>query len=221
MDTDEMRRRVQDQRHNSQAVIDGKFRRLRRGEPHTAPFVRLIEEMRRAGGEGCIVPDVDPEFGGTEARAFVLLNHPIRTTSRRHRGSGLLSLDNADQTAANCYQFYEDVGLDRRYTVHWNASPWMDSNGDPLNLDVVLAVHHTARALGLLHDLRIAALLGKQAQTFWRRLVDSQPRFAAVRVVESWSPGPPGINSPGRRRDQVRDALREVRDAVTPDHRGE
>jgi hypothetical protein len=207
------RRTVSQQRHKDRLVVDAKLQRLRRNEPHTAPLVQLVNDMRAAGGAGCIVPDVDPEFGGVDARALVLLNHPIRTTSRRHQGSGLLSLDNADQTAANSYAAYEAVGLDRRYTLHWNASPWMDQDAQPLDLGVQAAITYTSRLVELLHDLRIVVLLGSQTQRYWPRLVAARPRFTRIPTASSWSPGPPGINMPGRMDDLIQ-TLRYVRDVV-------
>jgi hypothetical protein len=72
------RRRLREQRHNDQLVVDAKHERLRRGEPHTADIAALVDEIAAATYGPGSVPYPDPEFAGVHARALMLLQDPSR-----------------------------------------------------------------------------------------------------------------------------------------------
>ena len=80
----------------------------------------LADEIAAARGlpRGA-VPYPGPAFGGVHARALVLLEAPGPATDIG-KGSGLLSLENDDPTAARAYR---TAGLDVARCVHWNLVP--------------------------------------------------------------------------------------------------
>ncbi len=90
------------------------------GAPHVAPIQALVDEIREVR-QTDTVPYVDPVSGGVLARVLFVLESPARPAAL---GSGMLSPDNNDQTAANMWQLYRQSGLTRSAALHWNAVPW-------------------------------------------------------------------------------------------------
>jgi hypothetical protein len=63
-----------------------------------APLTRLVEEMNE--GHEHLAPWFDPDGGGTTARVLFLHENPGRRATSA-RGSGFISADNNDETAAS------------------------------------------------------------------------------------------------------------------------
>ena len=69
------------------------------------------------------VPDFDPLDGGVEARALFLFEKPGRMTAGQS-GSGFISRDNDDPTAAAIFEFMQQAAIPRELTIIWNVIPW-------------------------------------------------------------------------------------------------
>lgn len=93
-------------------------------EPHVAPVNSFVERIRPERGQ--YVPYVDPDSGGVLARVLFVLESPAKPASH---GSGMLSADNDDETAANMWAAYRESGLPRTHGLHWNAVPWYVGDG--------------------------------------------------------------------------------------------
>lgn len=94
--------------HRAPAVVAAKVARI--DEPHVKPLNAVVREINDARGAGS-VPWFDPDGGGANARILFLLECPGPKATQR-KGSGLISADNDDPTAANFFALRE-------------AAPWL------------------------------------------------------------------------------------------------
>lgn len=169
-------------------------------EEHVAPVQALVDEIREERGTDS-VPYVDPDSGGVGAKVLFILESPARPAAL---GSGMLSPDNDDETAANMWRLYEQSGLPRSAGLHWNAVPWyVGENGKEKNVshrDVLEGGLWLDRLLDLLPDLRLIVTMGKPAamafKTYsiardgqhaaWASCLHPSPRNKATRP-ERWA----------------------------------
>ena len=83
-------------------------------------------------------------------------------------GSGMLSPDNDDQTAANMWRLYEQSGRPRSTALHWNAVPWyVGEDGREKSVkarEVLAGALWLVRLLDLLPELRLVVTMGKPAE---------------------------------------------------------
>ena len=123
--------------------------------PHVAPLVAygalLAERLGKA------VPDVDPLDGGVNARLLILLETP----GPKVLGTGFVSRDNPDGTAANMFRFLTQAGIARSDTVIWNIVPWLiqtvgERNRNPTRAEVAEGLRHLPDFLDLLPRLELA-----------------------------------------------------------------
>ncbi|HEY5857552.1 MAG TPA: uracil-DNA glycosylase [Aldersonia sp.] len=151
-------------------VVADKLCRIR--DPHVAPINALADEIADHNGLARgMVPYVDPDLGGVDARALVLLDNPS-TKAETGTGSGLLSLDNDDRTARNCREMYLKHGIDWREIVHWNVCPFPTENaknGGSYAAERARGAPSTRRLVALLPHLEIVLPLGANARDGWRR----------------------------------------------------
>jgi hypothetical protein len=192
-------------------------KRARLQEQHVAPLTEFVQAIRaETGGE---VPDFDPDMGGARARALLLLESPGRLgTSAASRGSGMVSPDNKDGTAASSWKLYREAGLDEDLIVSWNIVPWYlgtpERNLPVGHGDVEAALPYLDRLLSLLPDLRVVLTVGKAACEGWGRYqpADGRPKPLALACPH---PGLRNLNSRPAMRGQVLAALRQVQAIVT------
>ena len=148
--------------HRDPEFLAMKQRRLR--EEHVAPLQALVDEIRQER-DTVSVPYVDPDSGGVAARVLFILESPAGPAAL---GSGMLSPDNDDETAANMWRLYEQARLPRSAGVHWNAVPWyVGEDGKEKNVsptDVLEGGLWLDRLLDLLPELRLIVTMGKPAE---------------------------------------------------------
>ena len=152
--------------HRDRAFLAMKQSRLR--EEHVAPVQALVDEIRQERGTDS-VPYADPDSGGVGALVLFILESPAGPAAL---GSGMLSPDNDDETAANMWRLYEQSGLPRSAGLHWNAVPWyVGENGKEKNVspsDVLEGGLWLDRLLDLLPNLRLIVTMGKPAEVAFK-----------------------------------------------------
>ena len=93
---------------------------------HTVPTIQPLREWadNLAARREVVVPYMDPADAGTAARVLFLFEAPgpMTNAGNPRRGSGFISVDNDDQTAANAWNARNDAGL-HEGVMHWNAVP--------------------------------------------------------------------------------------------------
>lgn len=148
--------------HRNREFLAAKQGRLR--EEHVAPVQALVDEIRQERGTEA-VPYVDPDSGGVRARVLFVLESPAGPAAL---GSGMLSPDNDDETAANVWRLYQQSGLHRSTALHWNAVPWYVGEDGREKTVTAQEVRAGAlwldRLLDLLPELRLVVTMGKKAE---------------------------------------------------------
>jgi len=173
--------------HRDTSTVAAKLDRLE--EPHIAPLTALARRI--AAERGADVPLFDPSSGGTNARVLLLLESPGPRSATGQRGSGLISMDNDDGTAANGFLGLVESGLPRPLTLNWNIVPWyLRAVRTPTPAEIGEAAPYLGRLLDLLPDLRVVLLLGKAAQAGWAA---SGP--GGVRTLHAPHPSPQNFNT--------------------------
>jgi uracil-DNA glycosylase len=189
---------VHDRRFSSapRAHRDADFlaaKRARLWEPHVAPVNALVERIIEAGKGD--VPFIDPDSGGVDARVLLLLEAPARAAAH---GSGMLSADNDDATAAHVWEAYRASGLPREWGVHWNAVPWYVGRQEKIRAvtacEVVEGRTWLEALLDLLPHLRVVLTLGVPARKAVAPLVP-QLEARGLAVMSTWHPSPRNYNS--------------------------
>jgi hypothetical protein len=111
------------------------------------------------------VPDADPLDGGINARLLILLETP----GPKVLGTGFVSRDNPDGTAANLFRFLAQAGIARSDTVIWNIVPWLiqtagERNRNPTRAEAAEGLCHLPDFLDLLPRLELAVVAGRKAE---------------------------------------------------------
>ena len=156
-------------------------RRAMLDESHMAPLAAFAAALRDRGE----VPDADPLDGGTGARLLMLLEKPGPGTSPARGGSGFVSADTDDPTAAAVWTFSRQAEIDRRDRVIWNVVPWWNGT-----IAFTAAERRAGMAvlpgwLDLLPRLEVVVLVGRQAQRTSPSLMGR-----SLRVFQSAHPSP-------------------------------
>lgn len=158
---------------------------MRLHEPHIAPITTYIDSLRSSG---LWLPYVAPLHGGINARMLTVLRDPGPRT-RDEGGSGMLCVENDDQTAANQYRLMADADLTPGDFTPWNAYPWY-INRAPSTAELREASHTLVGLLELLPRLEVVLLQGNEAQAAWRIALDAQPmiRRRGLITLETYHP---------------------------------
>lgn len=158
-------------------------------EPHVAPLSRFVERLR-ASHPTYSIPWFDPDDAGVGASILTLLEAPgpAATGAEGPRasvgGSGFISANNIDSSAATMWQLFREAEIVRRRDhIAWNVVPWYV--GDESRIRGVVR-HDTEEArsalyelLELLPSLRIVVLIGAKALDAWARAQIPFPVVAA------------------------------------------
>jgi uracil-DNA glycosylase len=178
-------------------TIDLLSRSFRLTEPHVAPLTMLVEGMR---ARGLRVPDVDPNDGGTRARALFLMETP----GPKAVTSGFVSRDNPDQSAGNMAKSLIDARFAREDVVLWNVLPWCisteEKSRNPTTAELWEARSDTEEFIAALPKLRVIVFCGRKAQRA-RKFIRVPP---TVGVIETFHTGAQAYNRPHQRDDITR-----------------
>jgi hypothetical protein len=160
----------QSRSHRDRREIQRKLALLR--EPHVAPLTAYVERLH-ATYPGRALPWFDPTEAGVAARILMLSESPGPRAALTG-GSSFVSVDNDDESAANCKALLREAGIDRaRALVTWNIVPWYLGNGRKVRHARIADLDEARPALldllALLPELRVVVLCGRQAQRGWDR----------------------------------------------------
>jgi hypothetical protein len=203
-------------------AIRGREARLH--EPHIVDLTQLVERIRSARGGGNSVPWFDPESGGRHAEVLLLFEAPgaravgagpVRPT---RPGSGFISPDNNDESAAAVFELEREAGLPRDRLLHWNIVPWYVGDGTKIRAvnrsDRVEAEPWLEELLELLTDLRVVILCGDAAQKGWDEYTG--PRPLDLWVVRCPHPSPVNLRTRPDAREEILEAFTEAAWIVDP-----
>jgi hypothetical protein len=178
-------------------------------EPRVQPLRDDAEDLSRR--RGAVVPYFDPAEAGVEARVLFVFEAPGPMTNaeradNRRPGSGFISIDNDDPSAAKCWTARDKAGLpngpDVSGVLHWNIVPWYlgPARVHPTADEVRQGAGEMLRLLALLPELRAVVLFGGHAQRGWLQHVAAHTSrdYAAV---GTWHASARVLNSSVRREE--------------------
>jgi len=155
--------------------------------PHVEPINRYVDELREAGRGWA--PYVAPAHGGTAAPVLSILRDPGPAT-QQGKGSGFISVENDDASAALQADLLEEVGLTAAALTPWNAYPWY-VNRAPSSAELDAGVATVLHLVDLMPQLRVILLQGKDAQNAWARVIRHRPALVderQLRIIETFHP---------------------------------
>lgn len=203
--------------HRNQVEVNRKLALL--DEPHVKPLNDWVRDLNRTRSKHSadaesLVPWFDPSSGGTAARILFLLEAP-GSRSSSSRGSGIISIDNNDGTAANCFTLVQEAGLPRCSFTNWNIVPWYLPSGSRTQttrlVDALEATQDLETLLGMFTNLDLVVTMGTHAKTGWELLRARSPMIRSL----SWQPVPhPSATNLNTRPEHRMEILRVMRDAA-------
>lgn len=178
--------------------------------PHVADLNQLADEIAEWQGlPRGRVPYVDPDLGGVRADIFGLASDPGPRAVVYRGGSGLLSMENNDESAAFCHDEYYRVGVPLTRVVHWNAVPFPVLKGGRPNRDERRAAQRwLPRVLALLPEVRVIVLFGNVAEQLWREARPIIPSHVAL--IKSLHPSPQVRNRKPENTGILRDTFDKI-----------
>lgn len=188
------------------------FRRERwRSEPSLAALREYVAGLSNRGRE---VPGFDPDDAGADARVLLVLEAP-GPKANALKGSGLLSPDNNDQTAANVWHARQLAGLSHS-TLHTNIVPWYlgVASVKPSPVELAEGAIHLRYLLDLLPNLEVIVLCGDYARRGWRRFTSELIDGPAPMVIETHHPSAQGLVR-GDRRTEFYAAVKRAASVLT------
>lgn len=134
---------------------------------HYEPLTKLVEQWRSE--TGLDVPDFDPDDGGVNARMLLLLEKPGRRASTKE-GSGFVSQDNDDSTAAAIKNFLVQAAVPRTEVVIWNAVATWNGKRKISQNELDQAPAHLQQLLQTLPNLKVVVCVGNKAEETLARI---------------------------------------------------
>lgn len=175
-------------------------KRLR--EVHSAPQVAGLNAWVASHNSRSTqrMPWFDPGDAGNEARVLFLLESP-GPKSDAAQGSGIISVDNDDQTAKNLWSLRAKAGL-IKHAIHWNIVPAYLGTVEkrvnaPSPSQVADGVSLLADVVALLPELQVVVPMGTPAKRGWGLFCQKHPNNLVV--MPTWHPSGQGLASPGKR----------------------
>lgn len=196
--------------HHDPELVASKVARL--DEAHIRPLTDLVRKINYSRGSA-VTPWFDPHSGGVSSRVLFLLECPGRMAST-HLGSGFISADNDDQTAANFFTLREEAGLRRDVVLNWNVVPWYLPAGsrtaNASSADVREAAPWLTRLIDLLPNLALVVPMGRRAQQGWTLYEQTPGSRQDLLVRPCPHPSPLALNGRPERRDEIRAVMTEA-----------
>jgi uracil-DNA glycosylase len=162
----------------------------RLNEPHVAPLMDVVRDLR---ARGLVVPNVDPTDGGIDARILVLLETP----GPRAVESGFVSRDNPDPSAKNIGKVLDAAGFARSDILLWNVVPYCVSTKTPTAAHIREAIPASQAFIDRLQKLVAVVFCGRSAQ----RAQKSLRLPPGVVAFCTFHPGAQAFNNPRCRAD--------------------
>lgn len=168
--------------------------------PHVFEINSLIERLREAEppeGRGW-VPYIAPLHGGSTAPVLSVLRDPGPMTHEA-TGSGMLCVENNDESAALQCELLDDAGLAPMDITPWNAYPWYrhDQKSGLASQQITEGIEPLRQLIELMPALRVVLLQGGEAQTLWRRFTRQHPDIAGrYSAVATYHPGRTALRHP-------------------------
>lgn len=150
-------RSLRDERHVA-------YRQMLLSQSHMKPLTAFVHALRQE--DRGYVPDFDPLDGGVNAKLLFLMEKPGPMTDPYRpgrRGSGFISRDNDDQSAAATFTFMRDAGLPRQDVIIWNSIPWWNGQLKMAPTEKKEGLQRLVPLLDLLPRLRGVVLVGQKA----------------------------------------------------------
>lgn len=182
-------------------------RQLLETAPGAQPLRTYRDELvaRRVAktGEPVYVPDFDPVDAVETTRILFVLEAPgpMTNASTKRPGSGFISVDNNDATAANVWAARDEAGL-HTGCLSWNIVPWYlgEASTKPNTEDLREGALELARLVASLPNLQVVVLQGAFAQRGWLSHT-SKALDRPLHVAGTWHPSPLALTSPARRHE--------------------
>lgn len=152
------------------------------------------------------MPWFDPSGGGAAARILILLEAPGRRASSG-RGSGFISIDNNDATAANMFNLVTEAGLPRESFAIANIVPWYLPAGNRTKAtrhqDVLDASIYVNAMLGAFDQLHLVITMGEHAARGWEILRSTSDRARALDCIKVPHPSATNLNVHPEYREEI------------------
>lgn len=164
-------------------------------EPHIKPVNDFVDELRVLHGW---TPYVAPLHGGINSRMLSMLRDPGDMTRDDSRGSGMICIENDDQTAAMQAELADSAGIDASDFMPWNSVPWYVDNRKPTTEELHAATPSLVSLLDLLPKLEVVLLQGGEAKRAWSYLRGTDPKWRkrGIEVVETFHPSQGALQTP-------------------------
>lgn len=144
-------------------------------------------------------PGFDPNDGGANAEIMLLFEKPGPMTDPRNGGSGLISIDNNDETARSTKLFLNKAGIDRKKIIIWNViSFWNGTIKIKKEDEFAHAVNELTELLKITKKIKTIILVGKSAQNISKKM-----NLKDYKIIKSMHPSP-------RNRASRRDAWEDI-----------
>jgi len=154
----------------SEAIAD---RLSKINEPHIVALTNYVRQLRQRFPDSWEFPDFDPYDGGQEAELLFLLEKPGPMTSANGgSGSGFISRNNDDPTAAAVLDFMVKAGIPRERTVLWNTVPGWNGSIKMSQQERREGRAELPTLINLLPKLRGVVLVGRQAQRATKQILE-------------------------------------------------
>lgn len=181
-------------------------------------WVRAVNRARGGDDAGeSLVPWFDPSGGGSMARILFLLEAPGSNSSRT-RGSGFISIDNGDGTAANLFDLVADAGLPRASFAMANIVPWYLPDGTRTRAtkkqDVLEAREYIDSMLEAFEHLELVITMGDHAARGWQVLRSASERARTLGWKTAPHPGAQNLITRPYYREDLRKVLIAAAKAV-------
>ena len=178
-----------------------------------AQFRRLEAYRHEIAARHGATPHIDPLDGGMAAHILLLLETPGPSGSTPR----FVSRDNPTGTARNLTRFLAAAGIERRFTLLWNAVPWIihaegARNRAPRPAEVTAGLALLPGLLDLLPNLRAVVLAGRVAQRADAMLRETRPTLIRIAMPH---PSPIYVNTSPTIRLRIAAALAEARSSCS------